>query len=204
MLWFFLGAGSLKTEVYALLVDCVCWDYNMQQFNTFSHGKWYMNGEKPKSEWVFWSNNAKSQFDFQILPISTLVSFLLHYHEVICKQIISVLGGKPRLNIFPECSNYGNGNIFTYIHSKNALLGLCHIIGLMLRRFCLLCWKAYSNEMTLNIQLCLISNPDLRSTCICSVIIMQRLLWIPICRSYWYCWDTELFVESIEAGQETV
>ena len=40
----------LEKNMRLLVVSCACWDRNMHLFNTFSHGSWYMNGGKHKTE----------------------------------------------------------------------------------------------------------------------------------------------------------
>ena len=75
----------LEKNMRLLVVSCACWDRNMHLFNTFSHGSWYMNGGKHKTEWVTWElRNAEFQLGFQILPVSTLVSIWWHHHDFIC------------------------------------------------------------------------------------------------------------------------
>ena len=73
--------GELKMEVAhfrrhieVLVVYCACWDYRDPQLDTFSQGGWNMNdGDTKLSELSGIYKMQKSQLDFLILPVATLV-----------------------------------------------------------------------------------------------------------------------------------
>ena len=61
-------------SIEVLVVNCACWDYMEHQLDTFSQGGWNMNdGDTKLSELSGIYKMQKSQRDFLILPVATLV-----------------------------------------------------------------------------------------------------------------------------------
>ena len=84
-------------SIEVLVVNCACWDYRDPQLDTFSQGGWNMNdGDTKLSELSDIYKMQKSQLDFLILPVATLVGLddvtVVVTSQARFARIISVLG----------------------------------------------------------------------------------------------------------------